>query len=66
MLLGDRKEFRLGEKVGNPLMQAFSFLLPSKYHPIQARAVARAMLAAAKKPNKGFFIYEYDQMKELV
>lgn len=66
MLLGDRKEFRLGEKIGNPLMKIFSFLLPAKYTPVQARDVARAMLVASKKPNKGFFIYEYDQIKELV
>src|SRR4030095_14749265 len=63
MLLGDRTESRPFEKIGAPVMKAFSFLLPSKYHPIQARDVARAMLAASKKPNKGFFIYEYDQMK---
>ena len=66
MLRGERKEFRLGEKIGTPLMHAFSFLLPSKYKPIQARDVARAMLAAAKRNESGFFVYEYNQIKELV
>ncbi|HET9824656.1 MAG TPA: NAD(P)H-binding protein [Chitinophagaceae bacterium] len=62
MLLGDRKEFRLGEKIGNPLMRIFSFLLPAKYTPIQARDVAKAMLAASKRSEKGFFVCEYDQI----
>jgi uncharacterized protein YbjT (DUF2867 family) len=65
MLLGHRKEFRLGEKIGTPLMKAFSFLLPSKYAPIQARDVAKAMVAAGKRNEKGFFVHEYDQIKEL-
>ncbi len=65
MLLGDRKEFRLGEKIGNPVMKAISFLLPSKYRPIHAKKVAQAMLAAAKKDEEGFFIWEYKGIKQL-
>lgn len=65
LLLGDRKEFRLGEKIGNPLMKSFSFLLPSKYRPVEARVVAKAMLTAAKRAQKGFFVYEYSEMKQL-
>src|SRR6266513_446453 len=49
MLLGDRKEFRSGEKIGKVLVTVLSFLLPSKYKPIQAKKVAIAMLNAAKK-----------------
>lgn len=64
MLLGDRKEFRLGEKIGNPLMKAISFLLPSKYKPIHGRDVAKAMLAASKQNKEGFFVYEYSAIKE--
>jgi len=62
MLLGARKEFRIGEKIGTPLMKALSFLLPSKYEPIRARDVAKAMVAAAKKNGKGFLVYEYEDM----
>jgi uncharacterized protein YbjT (DUF2867 family) len=65
MLVGDRKEFRVGEKIGTPLIKAFSFLLPSKYKPIQANDVAKAMVAAAKKNEEGFFVYEYAEMREL-
>jgi uncharacterized protein YbjT (DUF2867 family) len=63
MLLGDRKEFRPGEKIGSPLMKAFSFLLPAKYKPTQAKDVAKAMLIAAKESKKGFYIYEYNEIK---
>ena len=65
MLLGDRKEFRLGEKIGNPLMTALSFLLPSKYKPIHAKKVAIAMLNAAKKNKEGFFVHEYGEIRKL-
>ncbi|MGB3006241.1 MAG: NAD(P)H-binding protein [Chitinophagaceae bacterium] len=59
VLLGDRKEFRLGEKIGKGLMMALSFLFPSKYKPIHARDVAKSMVAVAKKNNEGFFILDY-------
>jgi uncharacterized protein YbjT (DUF2867 family) len=65
MLLGNRKEFRLGEKIVSPLMNIFSFLLPSKYRPVQAKDVAKAMLAVSKQDRQGFFIHEYEQIKSL-
>lgn len=73
MLVGDRKEFRIGEKFFTPLMKIFSFLLPSKYKPIHAKDVAKAMIAAAKKSEeaqpddpvgRGFFVWEYGEMKK--
>ena len=66
ILLGDRIEFRLGEKIGKVFMSAFSFLLPSKYRPIHAGDVAKAMLAAAKKSDEGFFIREYNAIKQSI
>lgn len=66
MLVGDRDEFRIGEKIGTPLMKAFSFLLPSKYKPIEAGDVAKAMVAVAKKNEEGFFVNEYEEMRKLV
>ena len=64
-LLGDRKEFRLGESIGKPFMKVFSFAIPAKYRPIEAKDVAKAMAAIAKKNDGGIFIYEYDQIKKL-
>ena len=65
MLLGKRNEFRFGERITAPLLKKISFLLPSKYKPIEALDVAKAMLAAAKKHEQGFFVCEYKQMKRL-
>jgi len=65
MLLGERKEFRFGEKFAKGLMKGISFLVPSKYKPIHGRDVARAMIAAAKMEKPGFFIHEFKEIKKL-
>ena len=64
VLLGVRKEFRLGEKISKGIMSAFSFLIPSKYKPVHGRDVAKAMVAAAKKHDEGFFALEYNGIKK--
>lgn len=69
LLLGDRKEFRLGEKIGAGLMllaQPFFRGNLSKYHPIDASKVALAMYRAAFQNKKGVNIYEYPLMSDLV
>jgi uncharacterized protein YbjT (DUF2867 family) len=66
MLIGDRKEFRFGEKIGTPVMKAISFLLPSKYKPVHGRDVAKAMMIVSKKNEEGFFVYEYAAIINLV
>jgi uncharacterized protein YbjT (DUF2867 family) len=65
MLMGNRKEFRPGEKIGKVMMGALSLMIPSKYKAIHAGDVARAMLAASKQDKEGFFIYHYKEIKEL-
>lgn len=65
ILLGDRKEFRLGEKIGKVVMQTISgFLLGGlqKYKGIDGAVVARAMAAAAKSGGKGMFTHHYQDM----
>lgn len=44
LLLGNRKESRLGEKVAQWVMPVFSFLIPKKYRPVKARDVAKEMI----------------------
>lgn len=66
MLLGNRKEFRLGEKIGTPVMRALSFLLPSRYKPIHAKDVAKAMTEVVKKKEEGVFIYSYKEIKNVL
>ena len=68
LLLGDRKEFRLGEKIGALFMKTLSFLFLGnlkKYKPIQSEAVAKAMFVIAQKNDSGFKIYESDVIQEI-
>jgi uncharacterized protein YbjT (DUF2867 family) len=68
LLLGDRKEFRLGEKIGAFFMKLFSFLFIGnlkKYKAIQSEAVAKAMFIIAQKHDKGFHIIESDNIQEI-
>jgi len=70
MLLGNRKEFRLGERIGQSGMKLIAPLLAGKwkkYKAIEARDVAAAMIEAAKQNKEGFVVvYEYDEMKRLI
>jgi uncharacterized protein YbjT (DUF2867 family) len=47
MLLGPRKEKRLGETIGKAVMQLLAPIIPKKYKAVQASAVANAMLLCA-------------------
>lgn len=65
LLLGDRSEFRLGERiamVGAPLMALLSGRL-RRYRPIQAATVARAMVTIARQAPRGPNVFEYDAMR---
>ena len=68
MLMGDRSEMRLGERIAIPLFRLLSPLMlggASKYRPIHAAQVAGAMAAFAKSENQGECILEYTQMVKL-
>ncbi|WP_426092773.1 oxidoreductase [Flavobacterium sp. DSR3-2] len=68
LLLGNRTEFRLGEKVGAFFMKTLSFLFVGnlkKYKPIESKTVATALLKIAQTNNKGFKIYESDAIQEI-
>ncbi|MES2655247.1 MAG: oxidoreductase [Bacteroidota bacterium] len=61
LLLGDRREFRLGEKLAQVVMKPFSlFMLGGlkKYKPIEASVIAKAMYKVAQKNAKGVIIIE--------
>lgn len=62
LLLGDRQEFRLGEKISQAIMPLFAFLLPSRYKPITANTVAKAMVKAATGNSTGIHRYTYREM----
>jgi uncharacterized protein YbjT (DUF2867 family) len=65
MLLGDRKEFRLGESIGKVIMNMFSFLFIGpfkKYKAIHAMKVAKTMVKRSKSANKGTQVIQSDEM----
>jgi len=67
MLFGDRKEFRLGEKIGIALMKTFGFLLiggAKKYKGIYDEEVAQAMVFIANScPRQKAF--NSDELKSI-
>jgi uncharacterized protein YbjT (DUF2867 family) len=62
LLLGKRNEFRLAEKISALLMKSLSFLIPSKYRPIEAAQVAKSMYRAAVLNKPGIHIYHFAEM----
>lgn len=67
MLLGDRTEFRIGEKIGGALMRALSFIMVGplrNYRAIDARDVAGSMVSAAGSGARGIIIHESGEMQK--
>ena len=58
MLLGHRKEFRLGEWISKHIMILFSWMIPAKYKAVKDLTVARCMLHSAIQQQNGTFIFE--------
>lgn len=68
LLLGERPEFRLGERIGALFMRAAAPLMLGpirKYRPIHARTVAAAMVSVAKLDTPGVHRYESDRIASL-
>ena len=65
MLLGNRKEFRLGETIGKWIMIPFSFLIPKKYKAIKDSQVAKSMIHFMNSSLKGNHFIENDTMLNL-
>ncbi|WP_417897121.1 oxidoreductase [Bacillus haimaensis] len=68
LLLGDRKEFRQGEKVGEWLGKAVQPILVGKlkkYRPVDGKIVAKAMVAFMKNSKKGVHLVESDLIQKI-
>jgi uncharacterized protein YbjT (DUF2867 family) len=66
-LMGNRSQFRFGEKIAGAFMKVFGwFLIGSlkKFRGIKARDVAKAMIKAAHLPTAKV-VYESDELQEL-
>ena len=66
LLLGERNEKRFAEKLA---IHASSFtnlitdVIAPNYSAVRAEQVAKAMIAAAQRPDKGVFIYESNEIR---
>jgi uncharacterized protein YbjT (DUF2867 family) len=68
LLLGERNENRWGEQIAGVVGKGLNKLMGGtlkKYKPIEAEAVARAMVAAAQRFVPGVHVYESDQLQDL-
>jgi cell division protein FtsB len=68
MLLGERKEKRIMERIAKAVMIPVSAVLAgslSKYKAIHGKTIARAMLTASKQESPGVHRYQYDELKKL-
>lgn len=66
LLAGDREEKRMGEVIGEKVLNVFA-LIPAlkKYKPIKDVEVANAMIHAALKENKGIYRYTLQDVFDL-
>jgi uncharacterized protein YbjT (DUF2867 family) len=68
LLLGERKEFRLGETISQVVSSAVPFIFAGplrKYKPIPASQVAAAMVEVAKRKLKGINVFESSELSAL-
>lgn len=65
LLLGERREVRRAEQIAERVMKLFSFAFVGalrKYLPVEARAVASAMIQVAKQSPPGRNVFESDRI----
>ncbi|HEY0829236.1 MAG TPA: oxidoreductase [Bacilli bacterium] len=68
LLLGDRQEFRVAERIAAMATKVLFFIWKGpleKYKPIEAAAVARAMMLVARHPSPGTHIHESSKIAAL-
>lgn len=68
LLLGERDEFRLGEKAAAAIFTKVPFLFTGpfkKYKAIEGRTVASAMYQAAQKDAPGVTVYPSERIQEM-
>lgn len=68
LLLGDRHESRSGERIGAIVMKAFRPMMLGSlraYRAIEASAVARTLVIAARTSSSGVHIYDSAQIQQI-
>ncbi len=64
ILAGERAAKRRAEAVGIALASAFSFAIPARWRPVDARLVARAMIRAAENPEPGVRVFPSEVIRQ--
>ena len=64
LLLGDRREFRLGEKIGMFFNTVFNLIIPAKYKGVKASQVANALITLANQNLSGHHVITSDVLRE--
>jgi len=67
-IMGERNEFRFGEKIGQYIIKALGFFLTGKkrkYRGIKAITIAKAMISLAKTGEIKKLIFESDTIQKL-
>ena len=67
LLMGHRKEFRLGERIAQIIMPAIAFLFIGKlkkYRPVKASLVAKVMIELAQSKFGDTYIIESDEINK--
>ena len=64
LLAGDRQQNRLGERAALAVLQPLRLLVPRKYRPVAATAVAQTMIDCARRCPAGFTVIESDALQE--
>lgn len=64
LIVGNRREKRLGEDIARVVMKLIGFLMPDRYKMIHAKTIARAMLQLARFPSEEPIIPS-EKIKEL-
>lgn len=62
LLIGEREEFRLGEAIAKRL----AFLIPPRYKPVDATAVAAVLVRAAREDRPGARVIESREISRLL
>ncbi len=62
LLIGDRAQRRRGEQLAGRVLGALAPLLPQRYRPVPAHAVARELLAAALEARPGIHVIESESI----
>ncbi|GAB3889601.1 oxidoreductase [Spirosoma agri] len=64
LLLGNRGENRLGERLAEGAMRLLSPIIPAKYKGVDGSKVANAMLATMQQGLVGKHVFESDRLQE--